>query len=165
MHRVYASAIRLSVGGGDSLTPAVASTLKKSEPSFLEEGRGMGRNVQWNTTRYKGRLYWTKALQFIFKWSSSVDDARTEGHSKMVSNGRNSLNGVDAPQSRRGSTDMRDFFLYLWISSADKKIFIICCPLGASVTVLTMHDKCCMCPLKIAVNCCETQSLCLHFHH
>ena len=50
-----------------------------------------------------------------------------------------------------------------------QRIFIIyilhICPIGASDTILTMHDKCCLCRLEIAVNCCVTRSFCLHFHH
>ena len=39
------------------------------------------------------------------------------------------------------------------------------CLIGATVTILAMHDKCCLCRLEIAVNCCVTRSFCLHFHH
>ena len=39
------------------------------------------------------------------------------------------------------------------------------CPIGASVTILSIHCKCCLCRLKMAINCWIARSFCLHFVH
>ena len=58
-----------------------------------------------------------------------------------------------------------DFFRYLWISCSDKESSQYIRLIGAFITIITMHDKCCFCQLEIALNCCITWSVYLHFHH